>query len=45
LFGLKLTGDGAGGAITLYEDKLGGNIYAQKISPDGKAAWEMRELN
>ncbi len=26
-----MTGDGNGGAIAVYEDKLGGNIFAQKI--------------
>jgi hypothetical protein len=39
LYGLKVTGDRAGGAIAIYEDKLGGNIYVQKISPDGKTLW------
>jgi len=39
LYGLKVVGDGNGSAIALYEDKLGGNIYAQKVSPDGKPAW------
>ncbi len=39
LYGVKATGDGAGGAIALYEDGLGGSIYAQKISPEGQAMW------
>ncbi len=39
LYGLKVTGDGTGGAIALYEDKLGGNIHTQKISSDGKPVW------
>ncbi len=39
LYGLKVAGDGAGGAIAIYEDALGGNIFAQKISPDGKTLW------
>ena len=39
LFGLKVTGDGNGGAIAVYEDTLGGNIYAQKISADGQSLW------
>jgi len=41
-YGPKVTGDGSGGAITLYEDIKGGNqrdFYAQKISPEGKALW------
>ncbi len=39
LYGLKVTGDGDGGAIAVYEDKLGGNIYVQKISAEGKKLW------
>lgn len=39
LYGLKVVGDDNGGAIALYEDKLGGNIYIQKISPDGETMW------
>ncbi len=39
LYGFKVTGDGAGGAIAVYEDTLGGNIYAQKISAEGKLMW------
>lgn len=39
LYGIKVVGDGTGGAIIVYEDKLGGNIYVQKISPDGKFLW------
>jgi len=40
LYGVKVTGDGNGGAFAVYEDELGGLIYAQKISPDGKVVWE-----
>jgi hypothetical protein len=39
LYGLKVAGDGTGGAIAVYEDKLGGNVYAQKISPEGETMW------
>jgi hypothetical protein len=39
LYGLKVAGDGNGGAFAIYEDKLGGDIYAQKISPDGEKVW------
>ncbi len=39
-----MTGDGAGSAIALYEDKLGGSVYAQKISPDGKLLWGEKDL-
>ena len=39
LYGVKVVGDGAGGAIVVYEEKLGGLLYAQKISPAGKALW------
>ncbi len=39
LYGLKVTGDGAGGAIAVYEDELGGNVYVQKISPSGERMW------
>ena len=39
LYGIKVTDDGTGGAIVVYEDKLGGNIYVQKIRPDGKTVW------
>jgi hypothetical protein len=39
LYGLKVAGDGAGGAIAMYEDKLGGSIYVQKISPTGETMW------
>ncbi len=39
LYGLKVTGDGSGGAIAIYEDRLGGSIYAQKIGSDGKTLW------
>lgn len=39
LYGPKLVGDGNGNTIAIYEDKLGGNIYAQKISAEGKAGW------
>jgi hypothetical protein len=40
LYGLKVTGDGTGGSIAIYEDTLGGDIYAQRISADGKVLWE-----
>ena len=39
LYGVKVIGDGNGGAFTIYEDKLGGNIYLQKISLDGEPVW------
>jgi type IV secretory pathway TrbL component len=39
LYGAKVTGDGNGGAIAVYEATNGGNIYVQKISADGKTAW------
>jgi hypothetical protein len=39
LYGLKVTGDGTGGSIALYEDKLGGAIYAQRIDSEGKTLW------
>ena len=41
-YGPKLTGDGTGGAIAVYEDIRGGNqhdFYAQKISPTGDSLW------
>ncbi|MDD4986769.1 MAG: hypothetical protein PHQ43_13535 [Dehalococcoidales bacterium] len=40
LYGIKVAGDGNGGAFAVYENELGGLIYAQKIGPDGKAVWE-----
>jgi hypothetical protein len=39
LYGLKVTGDGTGGSIALYEDKLGGAIYTQRIDSEGKTLW------
>ena len=39
LYGLKVAADGSGGAIVIYEDSLGGNIYSQKISPEGNLLW------
>ena len=39
LYGARVTGDGNGGAIAVYEATSGGNIYVQKISADGKIAW------
>jgi hypothetical protein len=39
LYGLKVLGDGNGGAIVLYEDTLGGNIYVQRIDAEGKNLW------
>jgi len=41
-YGPRVTGDGTGGAIAVYEDIKGGNqhdFYAQKISPQGGALW------
>ena len=41
-YGPKVTGDGSGGAIAVYEDIKGGNqrdFYAQKISPNGATLW------
>ncbi len=39
LYGIKVVGDSNGGAFAVYENELGGLIYAQKISPDGEAMW------
>jgi hypothetical protein len=39
MYGVKVTGDDSGGVVAVYEDKLGGNIYAQKISSEGKKEW------
>lgn len=39
LYGLKVTGDGNGGAIAIYGETSSKNIYAQKISPDGELMW------
>jgi hypothetical protein len=39
LYGVRVAGDGNGGAIAVYEATNGGNIYAQKISADGKNVW------
>jgi len=41
-YGPRVTGDGTGGAIAVYEDIKGGKqhaFYAQKISPEGEALW------
>jgi len=41
-YGPKVTGDGTGGAIAVYEDIKGSNqrdFYAQKISPNGDLLW------
>jgi hypothetical protein len=41
-YGPKVTGDGTGGAIAVYEDIKGGNqhdFYVQKISPEGDMLW------
>jgi hypothetical protein len=41
-YGPKVTGDGTGGAIAVYEDIKGRNqhdFYAQKISTEGEALW------
>jgi hypothetical protein len=41
-YGPKVTDDGTGGAIVVYEDVKGGNqhdFYAQKISPNGNPLW------
>jgi len=41
-YGPRVTGDGTGGAIAVYEDIKGGNqhdFYAQKISPEGDILW------
>jgi len=41
-YGPKVTGDGTGGAIAVYEDIRSGNqhdFYAQKISPTGDSLW------
>jgi hypothetical protein len=39
LYGLKVAGDDTGGAIAVYEDTAGRNIYAQKLGPDGNILW------
>jgi limonene-1,2-epoxide hydrolase len=41
-YGARVTGDGSGGAVAIYEDISGGNIYVQKISADGKTVWGER---
>jgi limonene-1,2-epoxide hydrolase len=41
-YGARVTGDGSGGAVAVYEDISGGNIYVQKISADGKTVWGER---
>ena len=41
-YGPKVTGDGTGGAIAVYEDIRGGNqhdFYVEKISPEGDIIW------
>ena len=41
-YGPRVTDDGTGGAIAIYEDIKGSNqhdFYVQKISPDGNALW------
>jgi len=41
-YGPRVTGDGTGGAIAVYEDIRGNNqhdFYVQKISPEGEALW------
>jgi len=41
-YGPKVTGDGTGGAIAVYEDIKGSNqhdFYVQKISPEGDILW------
>lgn len=41
-YGPRVTGDGAGGAIAVYEAIRSGNqhdFYVQKISPEGEALW------
>ncbi len=41
-YGPRVTGDGTGGAIAVYEDIKGGNqhdFYVQKISPEGDTLW------
>ncbi len=42
LYGLKILGDGHGGAIVLYENTLNGNIFAQRINADGNNLWGQR---
>jgi len=44
MYGVKVIGEGNGGIIALYEDKLGGDIYARKIGSDGKAAWGEKDV-
>lgn len=46
-YGPKVTGDGTGGAIAVYEDIRSGNqhdFYAQKISPEGDILWGEKGL-
>jgi hypothetical protein len=38
-YGINVVSDGSGGAFALYQDRLGGNVYIQKISPDGSLLW------
>lgn len=44
LYGLKVTGDDTGGTIAIYEEKLDGDVYVQKISPEGNALWGEKGL-
>lgn len=39
MYGIRVAADGTGGAYAVYEDELGGLVYAQKISKDGKVEW------
>ncbi len=39
MYGISVADDGTGGAYAVYEDELGGLVYAQKLGPDGKAMW------
>lgn len=44
LYGVRVTGDGSGGATAVYEDTKTKSIYAQKISPDGNILWGERGI-
>lgn len=39
MYGVNVAADGNGGALAVYEDTLGGSIYAQKVDPEGKTVW------
>lgn len=42
MYGVRVAAAGTGGAFCVYEDELGGLVYAQSISPQGKPMWADR---